>query len=208
AVQRPMPRTWVSSAMTASSSMSGQRCTRIAPSRKCCARSAMYSTLRSDRPQARSSLLLLARTLCGVTAPAQRQTLSQTLCAALTEICWPTMARESVTKGSPRRARNTFGRERMMAAMTGSFRASARFALPVERRVGAVQNVELDRAERALRLDDQAPHAAEARSRGVPLDRLAIGEQQVAVAQGRLLLAKKQLGGAQLQRIVAAVEDV
>src|SRR5213083_1326667 len=92
------------------------------------ARSAMYSTLRSDRPQARSSLLFLARTLCGVTAPAQRQTLSQTLCAALTEICWPTMARASVTKGSPRRARNTFGRERMMAAMTGSFRASARLA--------------------------------------------------------------------------------
>src|SRR2546426_8243398 len=128
AVQRPMPRTWVSSAMTASSSMSGQRCTWIAPSRKCCARSAMYSTLRSDRPQARSSLLFLARTLCRVTAPAQRQTLSQTLCAALTEICWPTMARASVTNGSPRRARNTFGRERMMAAMTGSFRASARLA--------------------------------------------------------------------------------
>src|SRR6267378_1706893 len=84
----------------------------------------------------------------------------------------------------------------------------ARFALPVERRVGAVQNVERDRAERALRLDDQAPHAAEARSGGVHLDRLGIGEQQVAVAQGRLLRAEKKLGGAQLQRIVAAVQDV
>src|SRR5439155_26735185 len=76
--------------------MSGQRCTWIAPSRKCCTRSAMYSPLRSDRPQARTSPLFLASTLCGVTAPAQRQTLSQTLCAALTEICWPTMARAIV----------------------------------------------------------------------------------------------------------------
>jgi len=84
----------------------------------------------------------------------------------------------------------------------------ARFALPVERRVGAVQNVERDRASAPCASTIRPPHAAEARSGGVPLDRLGIGEQQVAVAQGRLLLAKKQLGGAQLQRIVAAVEDV
>src|SRR5207302_9228610 len=79
-------------------------------------------------------------------------------------------------------------------------RVVARFALPVERGVGTVQNVELNRAERALRLDDQAPYAAEARSGGVRLDRLGIGKQQVAVTQRRLLLAEKKLGGAQLQR--------
>src|ERR1044071_8745543 len=123
-----MPRTSTSSAMIASSLISGQRCTWIEPSAKCWARSAMYSVLRSDRPQARSRGLGLARIACGVTAPAQATTRSHTLCAALTEICCPTMARASVMKGSPRRTRKIFGCARMMAAMTGSRRARARLA--------------------------------------------------------------------------------
>src|SRR5207302_6595004 len=85
--------------------------------------------------------------------------------------------------------------ERRAAVGDAHHRVVARFALPVERGVGTVQNVELNGAERALRLDDQAPYAAEARSGGVRLDRLGIGEQQVAVAQRRLLLAEKKLGG-------------
>ena len=43
---------------------------------------------------------------------------------------------------------------------------------------------------------------------GVHLHRLEVGEQHVAVLDGRLLLAKEHLGGAQAQRIVAAVEQV
>ena len=62
AVQRPMPRTSVSSAMISSSAMRGQSRAWILPSTKCCARSAMYSVLRSDRPQARSSVLFRRRT--------------------------------------------------------------------------------------------------------------------------------------------------
>ena len=88
----------------------------------------MYSVLRSESPQARSSGRLRARTFCGVTSPTHAHTRFQTLCAALTEICWPTMARARVKNGSPRGARNTFGCERMMSAITGSRRASARLA--------------------------------------------------------------------------------
>src|SRR3954464_7751339 len=128
AVQRPMPRTSTSSAMISSSPICGQRCTWMRPSAKCCARSAMYSVLRSESPQARSSGRLRASTFCGVISPTQAQRRSQTLCAALTEICWPTIARVSVKKGSPRETRNTFGCARTMPAMTGSRRMSARFA--------------------------------------------------------------------------------
>src|ERR1051325_4264047 len=128
AVQRPMPRTPTSSAMISSSPICGQRCTWIEPSAKCCARSAMYSVLRSERPQARSSCLGFLRIDSGFTSPAQATTRSHTLCAALIEICCPTMARASVMNGSPRRTRKIFGCARMMAAMTGSRRARARFA--------------------------------------------------------------------------------
>src|SRR6185369_10458048 len=128
AVQRPMPRTSTSSAMISSSLIAGQRCTWIEPLAKCCARSAMYSVLRSDRPQARSNGLSLKSTFCGVTSPTQEANRSHTLCAALTEICWPTMARASVMNGSPRRARKILGCARMMAPMTGSRRARARLA--------------------------------------------------------------------------------
>src|SRR3954469_13382701 len=100
----------------------------MAPLAKCCARSAMYSVLRSDRPQARNSGRGLASTISGVTVPTQVTSRSQTLCAAFTEICWPTMARVSVWNGSPRGRRNTFGCSRMIPAMVGSFLASARFA--------------------------------------------------------------------------------
>src|SRR4051812_46840490 len=128
AVQRPMPRTSTSSAMIASSLIAGQRCTWIEPLAKCCARSAMYSVLRSDRPQALRILRSRERTFCGETSPTQAAKRFHTLCAALTEICCPTMARASVMKGSPRRARKTFGCARIMAAITGSRRASERFA--------------------------------------------------------------------------------
>jgi hypothetical protein len=89
----------------------------------------MYSTLRSERPQARNNGLFCASTASGVMVPTQTQTRSQTLCAAFTEICWPQIARASVRKGSPRRAMNTFGCARMIAPITGSRRMSARLAL-------------------------------------------------------------------------------
>src|SRR5688572_3216657 len=61
-------------------------------------------------------------------SPTQAARRSHTLCAALTEICWPTIARASVRKGSPRRARKIRGCARMMSPITGSRRASARLA--------------------------------------------------------------------------------
>src|SRR6185503_5825777 len=129
AVQRPMPRTSTSSAMISSSVICGQRCTWMRPSAKCCARSAMYSVLRSDRPQARSFLRSCATTASGVIRfSRQRQIRSHTLCAAFTEICWPQIARASVRNGSPRRTRCTPGRERMISFITMSLRARARFA--------------------------------------------------------------------------------
>src|SRR5919197_2749211 len=141
AVQRPMPRTSTSSAMISSSVISGQRCTWIEPFAKCCARSAMYSVLRSESPQARSAGRGRASTPCGVICPTQATSRFHTLCAAFTEICCPTIARASVKKGSPRGARKTFGCARMMSAITGSRRASARFARSqysgfIERQVG------------------------------------------------------------------------
>src|SRR6185436_1367514 len=87
---------------------------------KCCARSAMYSVFRSDRPQARSWGRLRLRTFCGVISPTHSQTLFQTLCAALTEICCPQIARARVMNASPRRIMNTLGWARMMRAMVGS----------------------------------------------------------------------------------------
>src|SRR5687768_8676542 len=128
AVQRPMPRTCTRSAITSSSLISSQRYGCTSPSAKRRARSTMYSVLRSESPQARSSVGFLSRIPSGVTAPAQATTRSHTLCAAFTEICWPTIARARVRNGSPRRTRNTLGRERMIAPITASLRDSARFA--------------------------------------------------------------------------------
>src|SRR6516225_8306928 len=106
AVQRPMPRMPTSSSMIASSSMSCQRAGLTAPERKCSARSHRYSTLRADRPAARicgasrSSTALGDNLLDGPEVSAMRR--SHTACAALTEICWPTIERASVVKASPR----------------------------------------------------------------------------------------------------------
>src|SRR4051812_38151280 len=130
AVQRPMPRTSISSAMISSSAICGQRCGGILPSAKCCARSAMYSVLRSDRPQARSIFLSLAITASGVTSCSRQiQKRFHTACAAFTEICCPQMARASVLNGSPRLTMKTFGCARRMPAITGSRRMRARLAL-------------------------------------------------------------------------------
>jgi hypothetical protein len=82
--------------------MRGQSRAWIRPSAKCCARSAMYSVLRSESPQARSSVLFRSRTFSGVTAPQHATTRFHTLCAAFTEICWPQIARARVMNGSPR----------------------------------------------------------------------------------------------------------
>src|SRR6185295_2523368 len=128
AVQRPMPRTSVSSVMISSSDISGQRCTWILPSAKCCARSRMYSHLRSEKPQALMSFALALSTSSGETTATTAQKRFQTLCAALTEICWPQIALARVMNGSPRRVMNTFGCPRMIAPRTGSRRARERFA--------------------------------------------------------------------------------
>jgi hypothetical protein len=80
--------------------------------------------------------------------------------------------------------------------------------LPVERGVSAVEDIEIHLAERALRFDDQPTDAAIAAARRVHLHRLAIGEQRMAFLDCRLLLAKEEFRRAQLERIVAAIEDV
>src|SRR5687768_5633418 len=345
AVQRPMPRTSTSSAMISSSDIRCQQCTWMRPSAKCWARSAMYSVLRSDRPQARSFFRSCATTASGVTVwSRQMQIRSHTLCAALTEICWPQIARASVRKGSPRRMRWTPGRERMIRFITASFLASARLArsqysgfmhrqvgeqvlwlhfhhavlarkreidrpalqvgahrrrivelqredredvahaalldlaagpqlvqdrgrlgveadvpgparlldlfhglhvdagvqemehpgldhaaerverrpsvgqadhrvvarlaLPVERGVAAVENIQIHVTDASLGFDDQLADRAVAVAARVRLDRLEVGEQHVAFLDGRLLVAPEELGGAQPERVVAAIEDV
>jgi hypothetical protein len=55
----------------------------------------MYSTLRSDNPQARSSFLGLERIPWGEISPTQASNRSQTLCAAFTEICCPPFWQET-----------------------------------------------------------------------------------------------------------------
>src|SRR3954471_3035938 len=180
AVQRPMPRTSTSSAMISSSLIAGQRCTWIEPLAKCCARSAMYSVLRSDRPQARSNGLSLNRTFSGVTSPTQEANRSHTLCAALTEICWPTIARASVMNGSPRRARKIFGCARMMPAMTGSRRASERFA--ESQYSGFIQR---QVQKQVLRL--HADHAVLGGQREIH-----VAAREVAAHRGRVLEAQRE----------------
>src|SRR5258706_3420303 len=352
AVQRPMPRTCTRSAITSSSLICGQRCTCTWPSAKRRARSQMYSHFRPDSPQALRSFVFAFRTSSGETVETQSENRFHTLCAALVEICWPTMARASVRNGSPRGTRYTAGWRLMIAAMMGSQRQRARFArsqylgftsltsgfierqvqnqvlrfhphhvgfvgrdrkvhraagdiaahraglgelqreeredaahapgvdllplpervqdrarfdieadvpgpvgfvycfqrsyfclqaqkmknpglhhtaqriergaavgeadhrvvarlaLPVERGVRAVEHVEIRLRGRALRLDNEPPQAAVLRARGVHLDGLQVGEQRVALLDGRLLLAKEELRGAQFEGVGAVGEDV
>ncbi len=124
AVQRPMPRMPTSSSMIASSSISRQRAGRTAPDWKCSARSHKYSTLRADRPAARMCGASSASTAFGASrreGPAVSATKrSQTACAALTEICWPTIERASVVKASPRLSRRPSPRRGMSFFMTRS----------------------------------------------------------------------------------------
>src|SRR5205823_4403083 len=84
---------------------------------------------------------------------------------------------------------------------------SARFALPVERRVRPVEHIEIDAAYRAARFDDQPAETAVTAARRVQLHGFAIGKQRVALANRRLLLAKEELRRAELERVVAAIED-
>jgi hypothetical protein len=58
--------------------------------------------LARDNPAARMSSTLSLSTLGGVMARGRPAKRSHTVCAALTEICWPTMLRASVVKASPR----------------------------------------------------------------------------------------------------------
>ena len=62
----------------------------------------MYSTLRAESPQARKSSEETASTASGSIADSVEEKRAQMLSAAYTEICWPTMERTSVPKGSPR----------------------------------------------------------------------------------------------------------
>src|SRR5688572_17416423 len=344
AVHRPMPRTCTRSAITSSSLISSQRYGCTSPSAKRRARSTMYSVLRSESPQARSSVGFLSRIPSGVTAPAQATTRSHTLCAAFTEICWPTIARASVRNGSPRLIRWMPLWVFMIEDITGSLRASARFArsqysgfmdreigeqvlrlhldhalvggereidgaspdvgahralllelereeredvahpslldlasrpqlvqdrrrfrveahvpcparffdladrlhphpglqkmknpgldhpaqsiqsgttvgntdhrvvarfaLPVKRGVVAIEHVEIGAGELALRLDDEAADGAVAVAARMHLDGLEIGEQHMAVLDGRFLFAEEKLAGPQPERVVGAVQDI
>ena len=84
----------------------------------------------------------------------------------------------------------------------------ARFALPVELGVGAVEHIEIDLAERPARLDDQLPEAAIALAVGVHRHGFGVREERMAFLDGRFLLAKKELRGAQPERVLAAVQYV
>ena len=65
----------------------------------------MYSALRSESPHARRPARGGAKhASAGVIRRHAAARRFQTLCAALTEICWPTIERASVVNGSPRRA--------------------------------------------------------------------------------------------------------
>ena len=55
-----------------------------------------------DKPQARICSTLISNIRGGLMSPAAITTRSQTDCAALMEICWPTMARASVENALPR----------------------------------------------------------------------------------------------------------
>ena len=80
----------------------------------------------------------------------------------------------------------------------------ARVALPVQRRVGAVEHVEVSAfAAAPCASTIRRPRLPYCDARGVHLHRLQIGEQHVPVLDGRLLLAEEQFRGAQLQRVVA-----
>jgi hypothetical protein len=108
AVQRPMPRIATSSSMMASSSIAAQALTCTLPASKCTARSRRYSTLRADSPAPRIAVMSNASTSTGLTRPLPSSSAakrSQTVCAAATEICWPTIERASVVKASPRLCR-------------------------------------------------------------------------------------------------------
>src|SRR5688500_9876748 len=97
--------------------------------------------------------------------------------------------------------------ERRPAEGEADHRVVARFALPVKGGVGAIEHVKVYLPDVRLCLDDEPPDAAVAIARSVHLHRLEVGEQHVAVADRRLLLAKEKLCGAQLERIFRAVEN-
>src|SRR3546814_6292357 len=69
-----------------------------------------------------------------------------------------------------------------------------------------VEHVELDGAQRLLRLGHQPPQAAEATGVGEHLHRLGVGGHDGAVVDGDLLGPKQQLGGAQPQGIGLALQ--
>src|SRR5688572_8455567 len=98
--------------------------------------------------------------------------------------------------------------ERRTAVSEADHRVVARFALPVERGVVAVEQVEIGRRELALRLDDEAADRAVAVAARVHLDRLEVSEQHVALLDGGFLVAEEELARAQLERVVGAVEHV
>jgi hypothetical protein len=125
-----MPRMATNSAMMASSSIDSQALTCTAPESKCSARSTRYSTLRTDKPAARMSSTFNRRTLAGVMRRGSLTNRSQTVWAALTEICWPTMLRASVTNASPRDSRHASPNCGMSRFMTRSFLARWRQASP------------------------------------------------------------------------------
>src|SRR5439155_1572029 len=92
-----------------------------------------YSALRCDRPQARSAARSAPATRAGARRgnPRGAQSLTQATkrrqieSAALTEICWATMARASVVNGSLRRTRWMPGYARTSRLNTRSRRARA-----------------------------------------------------------------------------------
>ncbi len=94
----------------------------------------MYNALFSDSPTRRNVAMRMRPTRAGSRRMGSPQpleattSLSQIVCAALTEICWPTIARASVVNGSPRRTMWMPGWSATSRAMTASRSVSERVA--------------------------------------------------------------------------------
>ena len=100
AVQRPIPRICINSAMTVSSSIVCQFSATTRLALKCSAKSSKYSALRFDKPQPRNCSGPACNTCAGVVFGHSNAKRCHVAAADLIEICCPTTERAKVTKGS------------------------------------------------------------------------------------------------------------
>ena len=99
--------------------------------------------------------------------------------------------------------------ERGTAAIQADREVVPLVAVPVKRRIGGVERIEVDRAQRRPVLLQELAQASEAAGRGQQLDRFEVGRHHRAVGgDGDLLRAEEHFGGPRLERIRVGAEDV